>query len=242
MATTQARSRRGPHKVAPEDLSGSPAGERATASSDGDVALVVRVARGDHGALAALFDRHTDALPSLAARLCGSDHADEVAQEVFVRLWQRPELFDIDRGSLRTFLHTDPHGRAVDLLRRNGARRNRLADFAQQTPQSVAVDDAADGGLFRDDVAGVIATLPPRERDPIVLAYFGGHTYRELAAMLKQPEGTIKSRIRAGLTRLRLSCRTGRSLPTPPSGGGGGHLPRRGGCSVSMSGCTTPTC
>ena len=164
----------------------------------------MRVVRGDHGALAALFDRHGAAVHGLAARLCGSDRADEVVQEVFIRLWQRPERFDVDRGSLRTFLHNDTHGRGVDLLRSNGAHRNReLADFARQTPQGVAIDDAAVGALFHDDVAKAIVTLPRRERDPIVLAYFGGHTYREVAAMLKQPEGTIKSRIRAGLTRLR---------------------------------------
>lgn len=205
MATTEARSRRPPHKAAPEGASRSPRGECLTASSDGDVALVVRVARGDHSALAALFDRHVAAVHGLAARLCGSDHADEVVQEVFVRLWQRPERFDVDRGSLRTFLHADTHGRSVDLLRSNGARRNReLADFARRTPQGVEVDDAAVGVVFHDDVAEVIATLPRRERDPIVLAYFGGHTYREVAGMLKQPEGTIKSRIRGGLTRLRI--------------------------------------
>lgn len=202
MANTEAGSRRAPHRAASEGLSGSPRGERPTASSD--FALVVRVARGDHVALATLFDRHAAAVHGLAARLCGSDHADEVVQEVFVRLWQRPERFDVARGSLRTFLHTDTHSRAVDMMRSNGARRKReLADFARQTPQGDAVDDAAVSGLFHDDMTEVIATLPRRERDPIVLAYFEGHTYREVAAMLKQPEGTIKSRIRAGLTRLR---------------------------------------
>ena len=121
-----------------------------------------------------------------------------------MRLWQRPERFDVDRGSLRTFLHTDTRGRAVDLLRSNGARRNReLADSSRRTSQGIALDAAAVGELFHDDVAKVIATLPRRERDPIVLAYFGGHSYREVAAILKEPEGTIKSRIRVGLTRLR---------------------------------------
>ena len=201
MATAEARSRRAHDKVVPEGPRGSPRGEPP---SDSDVALVVRIARGDHDALAALFDRHAAAVHSLAARLGGSDQADEVVQDVFVRLWQRPERFDVDRGSLRTFLHTDTHGRAVDLLRSNGARRNReFADFARQTPHGVAVDDAAVAALFHDDVAKAIATLPRRERDPIVLAYFGGHSYCEVAAMLKQPEGTIKSRIRAGLKRLR---------------------------------------
>ena len=202
----------------PESPSGNRLGERRTASSDSDVALVVRVARGDHSALAALFERHAAAIHGLAARLCGSGQADEVVQEVFVRLWQRPERFDADRGTVLTFLRTDTHGRAVDLLRSNGARRNReLVDFARQTPQGVAVDDAAVGALFHDDVAKVIATLPRRERDPIVLAYFGGHTYREVAAMLKQPEGTIKSRIRAGLSRLRTGLQDGEL-----AGGGAG--------------------
>jgi len=206
MATTGAGSQPAPHEATSEGCSGSHRGERPTSSSD--VALVVRVARGDHVALAALFDRHAAAVHSFATRLCGSDHADEVVQEVFVRLWQRPERFDIDRGSLRTFLHTDTRGRAVDLMRTNGARRKReLTDFERQQPQGDSVDDAAVGGLLHDDIAEVIATLPRRERDPIVLAYFEGHTYREVAALLKQPEGTIKSRIRAGLSRLRTEPR-----------------------------------
>ena len=220
MAPTGARSRRARRKVPTEGAGPSPPGERPTADSDSDVALVVRVARGDHGALAAVFDRHAAAIHGLATRLCGSDHADEVVREVFLRLWQRPERFDVDRGTLRAFLLTNTHGRAVDLLRSNGACRNpEVADVIRQTPQGLAVDDAAVGGVVHEDMAEFIAALPRRERDPIVLAYFGGHTYREVAAMLKHPEGTIKTWIRAGLTKLRTELQ---DWHLGPGGGGDG--------------------
>lgn len=144
----------------------------------------------------------------LSRRVTGNaDLGAEVVQEVFVRLWETPSRFDPDRGSLRSFLLADVHGRAVDLVRAETARRRREErDQVEQmrieldTPEDEVVAMAASAEL-RD----ALACLAADERRPIELAYFGGHSYREVAAILGEPEGTIKSRIRRGLTRLRAS-------------------------------------
>lgn len=170
-----------------------------------DQALVVAIGRWHEDALAEAYRRHGGAVFSLARRvLADLVSAEEVLQEVFLRLWNQPEKFDAERGSLRSYLLAQAHGRAVDLLRSEGSRRRREEREARQT---------AEGGydLEREvwdltvasRVKEAVAVLPQDERRAIELAYFGGHTYREVATMLGQPEGTVKSRIRAGLKRLR---------------------------------------
>lgn len=170
-----------------------------------DATLVVAIARWNEPALAEAYRRHGGAVHALARRLLGSDSAaDDVTQEVFVGLWDKPERFDSDRGSLRSFLLALTHRRAVDQLRSQSARSAREERSARQI--------AADGydlerhvwDLHLDEqVRQAVATLPPRERQPIELAYFAGHTYREVATLLGEAEGTVKSRIRSGLLRLR---------------------------------------
>lgn len=170
-----------------------------------DQALVVAVGRWHEDALAEAYRRHGGAVFSLARRVL-SDlvSAEEVLQEVFLRLWNQPEKFDAERGSLRSYLLAQAHGRAVDLLRSEGSRRRREEREARQTAEAGydlerEVWDLTLAGRVKE----AVAVLPPDERRAIELAYFGGHTYREVATMLGQPEGTVKSRIRAGLKRLR---------------------------------------
>src|SRR5262249_31841224 len=130
--------------------------------------------------------------------------AEEVVQELFVRLWQAPERFDETRGTLRSFLLAQVHGRSVDLLRAEVARRGREERDVLRT---TAPDDDLERAVLdlteAEAVRAALATLSPGEREAIELAYFGGHTYREVATLLEQPEGTVKSRIRSGLLRLR---------------------------------------
>jgi RNA polymerase sigma-70 factor, ECF subfamily len=170
-----------------------------------DAALVVAVGRWQHDALAEVFRRHSGAVFALAQRvLHDRARAEEVAQEVFLRLWNNPERFDASRGSLRSYLLAKAHGRAVDALRSETSRRNREERDAQRaTAADYDLEREVADVIVAEHVRDAVAALAPGERQAIELAYFGGLTYREVAAMLGEPEGTIKSRIRSGLQRMR---------------------------------------
>jgi RNA polymerase sigma-70 factor (ECF subfamily) len=174
-------------------------------SDASDAALVVAIGRWHDDALAEVFRRHGGAVFALARRVLGdAGRAEEIVQEVFVRLWHAPERFDPERGSLRSFLLAQAHGRSVDLLRSDSARADREARQARAAAESGydlehEVWDLAVAEHVREAVMG----LPEDERKAIELAYFGGRTYRQVAAELGAPEGTVKSRIRSGLKRMR---------------------------------------
>jgi RNA polymerase sigma-70 factor (ECF subfamily) len=170
-----------------------------------DAELARAVTEGDEPALAELYRRHGGPCFGLARRvLVDRVLAEEVVQEVFLRLWRQPERFDADRGSMRAFLFAQVHGRAVDLLRAETARRIREAREALRSP---TVDDDLERAVMEltesEAVRRALQMLSEGERQAIELAYFGGHTYKEVAVLLEQPEGTVKSRIRSGLLRLR---------------------------------------
>lgn len=142
---------------------------------------------------------------SFARRLVGDRaRAEEVAQEVFVRLWQRSSRFDPQRGALRAFLLALTHGRALDVVRSDSARSRREARDATLVPTD---GRPADAPVVASAVAGAVraalGALPPNERRCVELAYYGGHSYRNVATMLGEPEGTVKTWIRSGLARLR---------------------------------------
>lgn len=170
-----------------------------------DSTLVVSVRRRDEDALAEIYRRHAGAVFGLARRLLrDSGRAEEVVQEVFLRLWTAPEKFDPARGSLRTFLLAIGHSRAIDLLRAETSRRQREERDHRRSaePDYDLEQEVVESGVA-GEVRAAIAALPAIEREAIELAYLGGHTYREVAELLGQPEGTIKTRIRSGLRRLR---------------------------------------
>jgi RNA polymerase sigma-70 factor (ECF subfamily) len=170
-----------------------------------DAAVVVAIGRWRQDALAEAYRRHAGAVYALARRLLVDPGlAEEVVQEIFLRLWNQPEKFDPERGSLRAFLLAQGHGRAVDLLRSETSRRRREERDARQTAEAgYDIEREVTDLSVAEQVKGVMAELPVDERRAIELAYFGGHTYRQVAVMLEQPEGTVKSRIRSGLRRMR---------------------------------------
>jgi RNA polymerase sigma-70 factor (ECF subfamily) len=176
-----------------------------TLSSASDTVLVVAIARCHEPALAEVYRRHGASVHNLARRVIGSDAlADEVTQEVFVDIWRKPEQFDAERGSLRTLLLTKAHGKAVDLVRSESARHAREGLNAREAASTgYDLDHYAWDLAVADHVKSALDALPDAERTAIEMAYFDGLTYRQVAAVLTEPEGTIKSRIRTGLRRLR---------------------------------------
>ena len=170
-----------------------------------DAQLIVHIGRYEQAALAEAYRRHGGSVSALAQRLIRRpDMAEEVVQEIFVRLWNTPERFDPDRGSLRAFLLSQTHGRSIDLIRSEEARKRREERDHQRTVDAGydlehEVMDLAVAGRVKE----ALKDLPEGERSAIVMAYFGGYTYREAAEILGEPEGTVKSRIRSGLKKLR---------------------------------------
>jgi RNA polymerase sigma-70 factor (ECF subfamily) len=169
-----------------------------------DVALVIGISRYQQEDLAEAYHRHAGAVYGLARRLLASTAlAEEVVQEVFVRLWDRPDRFDPERGSLRAYLLAQTHGRSVDLLRSEVARQRREErDAERATEPDYDLEREVMDLTVADWVRGALRSLNEGERRAIELAYLGGHTYREVAVLLGEPEGTIKSRIRSGLAKL----------------------------------------
>jgi RNA polymerase sigma-70 factor (ECF subfamily) len=169
-----------------------------------DADLVDAIGRRDEQALAEVYRRHGDAVYGLARRVLNHPSmAEEITQEVFLRLWDQPDRFDAERGALRSFLLRQAHGRAVERVRQEEARRRREERVDREArPELPDVERQAISGLSNREVADALAALSEGEREAIVLAYFGGHSYREVAVHLDLPEGTVKSRIRLGLAKL----------------------------------------
>lgn len=170
-----------------------------------DAVLIVAVGRWRQDALAEIYRRHAGAAFALARRVLASrEDAEEVVQEVFVRLWNQPERFDPARGSLRSFLLAQIHSRAIDALRSDAARRAREDRSSRLTAtRDYDVELEAADMIVGENVRAALHVLTDDERKVIELAYFGGHTYSEVATMLQTPAGTVKGRMRSALTKLR---------------------------------------
>jgi len=175
-----------------------------TVRADGDDVLVAAIAAGDRGALAELYRRHAPWLLVRLSRRCADPQTvEEVVQDTFVGFWNAPEKYDSGRGSLRTFLLTIAHRRAVDIVRSEVARARR-----EEKPPDPDHYDVADEVWTRnlsELVRKALDELAEGEREAISLAYFGGLSYVEVAKRLGEPEGTVKSRIRSGMKKLAVS-------------------------------------
>jgi RNA polymerase sigma-70 factor (ECF subfamily) len=183
--------------------SGGAPGEPDSSSID---ALLERAATGDEQAFARVYD----ALSSGVFGTCLSvlrdrDHAAEVTQEVMLELWSTAARFDPARGAARTWAFTLAHRRAVDRVRSVQAQRDRdqrAMDTTTERPFDM-VSEEVEGTMDRARVRQCLEGLTPTQREAVVLAYYGGRTYREVADHLAAPVATVKTRIRDGLTRLR---------------------------------------
>jgi RNA polymerase sigma factor (sigma-70 family) len=162
-----------------------------------------RLVARDPGALAETYDQFGSFVFGLASRVVRDRRAaEDVTQDVFLSLWERPEAFDPERGHLRTFLGTVAHRRAIDLVRREEARRRRNVRDAQTVLPIPDVDELAIAIVTAEHVRAEVERLPADQREAIELAYFAGRTYRQVADELGIPEGTAKSRMRLGLRRI----------------------------------------
>lgn len=171
-------------------------------ASDADLARAI--AAGDRLALETAFDSYAGAVKAMASRVLRDEAlAEDVVQDVFVTLWQHPEKFDANRGTLRTFLVTVAHRRAVDTVRSEEARFKR----EEKVPESVeaSIDEQVWSRTLSASVRAALDELGEDERKAITLAYFGGLSYVEVAKRLDAPEGTVKSRIRSGMKKLSVA-------------------------------------
>jgi RNA polymerase sigma-70 factor (ECF subfamily) len=172
-----------------------------------DEDLMARVRDGDSAAFEVIYDRHGGVAYSLAYRMCGRKQAaEDVVQEAFLSAWRRASSYDPARGSLRTWLLGIVHHRAVDALRRTGNDARRRVDVPVEEMDFDA-GISVDTEVIERDRAGMVrdalGELPAEQSKVIELAYFGGYTHTEIADMLGVPIGTIKGRMRLGLTKLR---------------------------------------
>jgi RNA polymerase sigma-70 factor, ECF subfamily len=176
---------------------------RPDVSTLSDEALLGAVARADESALAELYDRFGRAAYGLALRILRDPSlAEDAVQEAFLQVWRSAARFESERAAAGTWVLTFVHRRAVDLVRREERRRAEPAEAAP-TPTGPGADEVADRRSKREIVQGALRRLPAEQREAIELAYYGGYTQSELADRLGEPLGTIKSRMFAGLQRLR---------------------------------------
>jgi RNA polymerase sigma-70 factor (ECF subfamily) len=172
-----------------------------------DRGLVARVTEGDGGALEALYRRYGRPCYGLARRILADDQfAQDVVQEVFLTVWRDASRFDASRGAFSSWLLSMTHHKAVDAVRREeNLRKRRTTSEGLEERES----DAPDVGeevwslLRRSRVREALQTLPAPQREALTLAYFGGYTQREIAGLTTTPLGTVKTRMLAGMKRLR---------------------------------------
>lgn len=169
-----------------------------------DVQLIERLLVRDESALREVVDEYGGVVHGMARRvLADPTLAEEVAQDAFLALWRRPGAFDPARGSLQSFLLGIVRNKAVDLVRKEQSLRRTRDVLAKELPVTEPTHDPGAEVEERQRVSAALGKLSEVQREAIVLAYFGGRTYREVAHELEIPEGTAKTRLRDGLIRLR---------------------------------------
>lgn len=175
-------------------------------SADRVAELLVRIAGGDDGAFGSLYDMLSSRVYGLILRvLVDRAQSEEVLQEVFLEVWQSAGSFVPNKGQGRSWVLTIAHRRAVDRVRSAQAagERDVRAGLRDLYTPSVAVDEQVELRIESRRVARALETLPEQQREALTLAYFGGYSQSEIAAMSGTPLGTIKTRMRDGLSRLR---------------------------------------
>jgi RNA polymerase sigma-70 factor (ECF subfamily) len=174
-----------------------------------DEDLMELVHEGDARGFEVIFDRHGGAAFSLAYRMCGRRAlAEDIVQEAFLSLWRSGARYDRTRGSVRSWVLGVVHNRAIDAFRRDTVRESRDVrddSIAERMPASERTDSEVERRDEARQVRSALIELPTDQRKVIELAYFGGFTHSQIAEMLQLPAGTVKGRMRLGLTKMRLA-------------------------------------
>ena len=183
-----------------------------------DATLAGRVNGGDPSALTMLYQRHGTACYRLARQVTASDTlAEDAVQEAFLVLWRSPAAYRPGRGSLRSWLLSLTHNKAVDFVRRETAQQRRQTSWAAQRVFDPPPDaDPATASINRmraEKVRAALVELPEAQRQALALAYYGGYTQREIAQLTGVPLGTVKTRTFAAMRRLQSRLATLTDLP-----------------------------
>lgn len=192
---------------------GSPRGPLTGEPTATDGELVARLAARDGGALDVLYQRYGRPAYSLALRITAdSGFAEDVVQEVFLALWRDPSRYDSGRGGFASWLLSMTHHKAVDAVRREESLRRRrqaatedTVAMMDETGTSTSVEEEVWTVLRGEQVRAALRELPVPQREALTLAYFGGFTQREVASLTETPLGTVKTRMLAGMRKLRES-------------------------------------
>ncbi len=170
-----------------------------------DEALLEQIRRRDVDALDALYERYSKQAFALAYRIVSTrEVAEEVTQDAFMSVWRQAQTYDVAAGRVRPWLLSIVHHRAIDRLRRTKDRRIHASlDEAWMKPSTADVFGDVYRGVQRDAIRGALAQLPVEQRSAIDLAYFNGNTFVEIAEMTSVPVGTVKSRVRLGIDKLK---------------------------------------
>ncbi len=174
-----------------------------------DTELIRRVTRGETGALRELYARHGRLVYGLALRIVGDQEgAEEITQDVFLRAWEKADTYRHEKAQVRTWLARIARNRAIDVLRRRASREARAQDAWEEmknaareagpSPISPMEEEA-----MRARVSQAVLSLPREQRYALSLAFYEGRTHRQIAEITGEPLGTVKSRIRAAMLRLR---------------------------------------
>jgi RNA polymerase sigma-70 factor, ECF subfamily len=186
----------------PADAAGGHAGSGSGADQLG--ALLGRVARGDQDAYAAVYDRTAGQVLGLVLSIVRDRaQSEEVTQEVLLDVWRSASRFDAELGSAAAWMMTLAHRRAVDRVRSEQKAAERELRVASSAVAYDEVAEAVEARLDRERVRRCLGSLTELQRESVTLAYYGGYTYREVAGLLGVAIGTVKTRMRDGLIRLR---------------------------------------
>ncbi len=179
-------------------------------NSKSDEAVIARLHRGDQAALEEIYERYSRSVYSLSFRILREAAASEdVAQEVFLRLWRQPTAYDAARGTLRSWLMSVAHHRSIDLLRRRKTRgeQSLADDWASNYIAANGIVDPAEVAGQQETATAIrraLARIPAEQQRAIEMAFFQGKTHAEISAELNEPLGTAKTRIRLGMRKLRI--------------------------------------